>query len=380
MSLRTLAFTSSALLLATVAACSSEGGTDSSTTGGTGATTGGATSGSGGATAAGGTGTTTGGSSNSGGSPGTGGNAPTGFQCPASPGAAPTGALTATHVEAADPTDFDFHLFEGPVWIDGALYYSDFKTSTGFPSQIKKYTPGTDAVIFIPAAGSAETTSGSNGLAVNTQGNLVAATHDRKEISIYDISTKARTTIVSEYNENPFNSPNDLVLGEGDNIYFTDPDFQKSASPGGQDATRVYHWNGSSVSVVDGSFQNPNGITISPDGATLYVAGGGFTGKLRKYPLVDGVPGSGTDIADISEPDGMTVDCLGNIYATEHSNSRVRVFNSSGTEIATIAIGVDGPDSNATNVAFGGPEGKTLFITGTYALWQIDLDVVGHPY
>ncbi len=357
---------------------SSTGGTQSS--GGSGARGGNSSGGSAaggtgaGGTGGGGSGGGASGGSGSGGDGGGTGGASTGFACPDEPGTAPSGDLTATQIAAANPTDYDFHLLEGPVWIDGSLYYSDFTTSGDFPSQIKKYTPGmSSAEVFIDD-------SGSNGLAVNAEGNIVAATHDNKEISLYNLEDQARSTIVGMYEGQPFNSPNDLVIGEDGSIYFTDPTFQSGG--GSTMATRVYHWNGTVLSVVDDSISNPNGIALSPDGSTLYVSGGS---SLRSYPLVDGVPGSGTDIASMNVPDGMTVDCLGNIYAAEHENSRIRVFDPSGTEIATISIGpaeVNGgqQNANATNAAFGGAERTTLYITGTYALWEIDLEVVGFPY
>ena len=74
-------------------------------------------------------------------------------------------------------------------------------------------------------------------------------------------------------------------------------------------------------------------------------------------------------------PDGMAVDCHGNIYVTEHPARRVRVFSPQGKELATIRT-----DANVTNAAFGGADGKTLFLTGAGAVWQIRLDVTGSPY
>lgn len=392
LTVRSAPFAPSLLILAMAAQVACDAGSDDDgmgggaggTTTGTGGTTGvtGGAPGTGGDTATGGA--ATGGTTAGTGGAGTGGGNGR-FECPASPGTAPSGDMMADPIMATFPTDYDFHLMEGPVWIDGALYYSDFTTQEGFPSQIKKYTPGGSAEVFIPDAGSSDTTSGSNGLAVNADGDIVAATHDQKEISIYDIETKNRTSVVGMYMGAEFNSPNDLVVGPDGDIYFTDPNFQKGSGTGQGSATRVYHWNGTEVSVVDDSISNPNGITLSPDGSVLYVAGGGNNGTLRSYPLTDGVPGTGMDLVEmLAEPDGMTVDCLGNIYATEHSNSRVRVFDSTGMEIAKINLGtveVNGTqDSNATNVAFGGADRKTLYITGTYSVWEIDLDVTGFPY
>ena len=74
-------------------------------------------------------------------------------------------------------------------------------------------------------------------------------------------------------------------------------------------------------------------------------------------------------------PDGLAVDCLGNIYLTEHNRRRVRVLSPQGEALATIGV-----DANITNAAFGGAQRKTLYLTGAGAVWSIELDVAGLPY
>ena len=301
-----------------------------------------------------------------GGTPGTGLPA----YCVPGEGTAPGGELVATRIPAADG-DGSKGLYEGPVWNGEALYFSDFTFADGFPSRIRRLT----------AAGVVETVvdpSGSNGLALGGDGALVAATHDRKEISRFDLVDGSRMRIVGEYAGQPFNSPNDLVIGADGTIWFTDPDYQRAAAPGGQDRTRVYRvGSDGEVTVVDDSLYNPNGIALSPDGNTLYVAGGQENGVLRAYPLVDGKPAGGHHdlVTDTTIPDGLAVDCLGNIYLTEHTRRQVRVVSPQGQPLATIAV-----DANLTNAAFGGPQRRTLYLTGAGSIWSIDLDVAGLPY
>lgn len=218
--------------------------------------------------------------------------------------------------------------------------------------------------------------SGSNGLAVDAAGFIIAATHDRKELSRYDRNSGKRTTIVGEYNGKPFNSPNDLTLTDEGIIYFTDPDFQRSAAPGGQPKTRIYQVQSGTVTAVDDTLNNPNGVSLSPARDVLYVAGGGQDGVLRAYPVVNGAVGHGADlVTEIATPDGMAIDCQGNIYVTEHASQRIRVFSPQGKELAVINV-----DGNVTNAAFGGQQWQTLYITGAGALWSIELDVAGFPY
>jgi gluconolactonase len=289
--------------------------------------------------------------------------------CQDQPGTAPSGDLVATRIATADG-DGSKGLYEGPVWVDDALYFSDFTFAEGFPSRIRR----------LGADGRLETAidpSGSNGLALGEDGALVAAAHDRKEISRFDRTDGSRMRIVGEFEGQPFNSPNDLVIGRDGTIWFTDPDFQRAAAPGGQDKTRVYRvGTDGTVSVVDDSIANPNGIALSPDGNTLYVSGGGDHGLLRAYTLVDGQPRQQRDLlTDVVIPDGLAIDCLGNIYLTEHTHQRVRVVSPEGQALATIKV-----DANVTNGAFGGPQRRTLFLTGAGAVWSIELGVAGLPY
>ncbi|WP_232461322.1 SMP-30/gluconolactonase/LRE family protein [Cellvibrio sp. PSBB006] len=292
------------------------------------------------------------------------------WTCPANPGKAPSGDLTATRIETANSRRTEPGLYEGPVWLNGALYFSDFTFQEGFPSRVQR----------LNADGSMETAienSGTNGLALDSEGFLIGGVHADKTISRFDLQSGEREKIVGEYQDNPFNSPNDLTEARDGTIYFTDPDFQRSAAPGGQEKTQVFRVSASgSVMVVDDSISNPNGVSLSPAQDTLYVAGGGEKGFLRAYPIVDGQPGEGKNLVEgIQVPDGMAIDCLGNIYVTEHTAQRVRVFTPAGEHLATISV-----DANITNAAFGGAAGKTLYLTGAGAVWSIDLDVAGFPY
>jgi gluconolactonase len=286
-------------------------------------------------------------------------------------GKPPTGELTAQRIVAANAASGSAPgLYEGPVWIKDALYFSDFTFGPGFPSRIRK----------LDAAGTVSTViedSGSNGLAVDADGRLLAATHKYKSVSRYTLDGK-RSTVADHFQGQVFNSPNDMALAADGSLYFSDPDFQKTAAPGGQDKTRVYRVAADgAVTVVDDTLANPNGVSLSPKEDVLYVNGMvGAHGVLRAYAIVGGKPGKArTLVADLATPDGMAVDCHGNIYVSEHTARRLRVFTPAGKQIATIAV-----DANVTNAAFGGADGKTLYITGAGALWKLDLDVTGSPY
>jgi gluconolactonase len=285
-------------------------------------------------------------------------------------GKAPSGELTAQRVAGVQPSFDEPGLYEGPVWIKDALYFSDFVHSGTFPSRIRKLSADGTVTTFLDDAGS-------NGLAVDAAGNLVAATHKYKALSRYAIADGKRTTIAGEYNGQVFDSPNDIAIAKDGTVYFTDPDYQKAAAPGGQPVTGIYRvGTDGKVTLVDGSRHNPNGIAISPKQDILYV--NASDNVLRAYPIVKGVPqtkGARDLVTGLESADGMALDCHGNIYVTEHPAKRVRVFSPQGKELATIKV-----DANITNAAFGGADGKTLYLTGARALWSLKLDVTGTPY
>lgn len=276
--------------------------------------------------------------------------------------------------------DNGFFLFEGPVWTGDALYFSEVAGGNAPPpARINRYVPGTAGF----ERGVFEDT-GSNGLALDGNGNLVAATHDVGAISTFQVPNGARGAFgAQDFNGQRFNSPNDLVLRGDGNLYFTDPTFQAPGNP--QGATRVYRIApDGAASVVDGSLSSPNGITMSPDGNTLYVTS---DQGLRRYALAaDGTPDAGASLPlqeGLQQADGMAMDCAGNIYTTEHGARRIRVFDPEGNELADFG----GPGTfanNVTNLAFGGPNRTTLFITtvaqnggGVYA---IETNIPGLPY
>ena len=282
-------------------------------------------------------------------------------------GFAPSGNLVAQRIPGANTKRTEFSLYEGAVWVKDALYFSDFTMAAGFPSRIQKLDSSGVMTTVIED-------SGSNGLAVDAQGNIVAATHKYKGLSRYTL-TGERTALAGEYKGNVFNSPNDLTIAKDGTIYFTDPDYQRAAAPGGQEKTSVYRVAiDGAITVVDDTLKNPNGIALSLDEKILYVSSG--EGILHAYPIENGIPQAGKDlVTGLAGPDGMTLDCHGNIYATEHNAHQVRVFTPTGDSIAAISV-----DDKITNAAFGGPQGKTLFLTGAGAVWKIDLDVTGLPY
>jgi len=293
----------------------------------------------------------------------------------------PSPVLTATKIRDG------FNFLEGPTW-DAAsqtLLLTNMHDGTGAenvqPSDILRFTPTTGAfTTFIAGAGS-------NGLALSRDGKSVyAATHDQRSVSAYDLATGQRTTIAADYQGHLFNSPNDVTEGADGTVYFTDPDFQRANRPDRMSGkTDVFRVRGGVVTLIDDTIREPNGIELSPDGKSLYV-GGNATGKIYRYPVnADGSTGSRTDFASVAGTDGGTVDCAGNVYQVTYGDGKVHVFSPAGQALGTISAGL-----NTTNVAFGGPDRTTLYLTsgtpsgggdsGNFALYSVRLNVPGWPY
>ncbi len=381
-------------------------GTGGSSTGGVIGTGGSST---GGVTGAGGSGT---GGSSTGGAAGssTGGFTP--YVCPSgmnSPTASaiPAGS-TATRIAGAPPMDnFDgnqgngFTNVEGPVWIGDALYFSEMLGSPNPPpSRLLKIDSSGTVTQFYPSGGGGD--SGSNGNAVDQNGNLVTANHGVGGIVSFTVPGGTKTTIIDSFGGKRFNSPNDITISKNGTIYFTDPTFQ-APSPAPQSTTGVYMVAPGSPTATEliSTLSNPNGITLSLDESTLYVGyGGGVNAYAIKSDGTINTTATALDGANLNNnaTDGMAIDCAGDLYivrVNQHDldvvsfggNAGAYTPNSAGTHLTSIT-GVPG-GGQLTNDAFGGSDHKTLYITvqGTLGgstpskgVFKLAMPIPGMPY
>jgi gluconolactonase len=323
------------------------------------------TAGSGGAAQAGGGAGGSAGSGGSGGSGpgGSGGGAMTGkgsaakWVCPA--GATygdPLAGMGAVSSVAAPQGDY-FAFIEGPIWIESTktIYFSDNASS---PSEriFKLVPPATAAASFAPA-------TGSNGLGVDNDGNIIAADQRNKQISRFDPSSAQKVgTPISTGSA----KPNDLIVRSDGNIYFSDPDsgFYR-ISPAGM--------VGQAMKLAQST--RPNGVVLSLDENTLYV--GDVGGKtVAKYTLAaDGtVMGAGSAFVAQTKGDtvdGMCVDCAGNVYVGTANG--VEVYSPAGAYLNTV------PTGESSNCTFGDTDRKTLYVTSRSVLKYVKLAVPGLP-
>jgi gluconolactonase len=281
-----------------------------------------------------------------------------------------------------------FTWSEGPVWISegGYLLFSDVPKN-----RIYRWAPGDRAAsVFLEPSGAADPTGfrepGSNGLKPAGRGRILVADHGNRGVALLDLVTKKKQFLAQRFDGKRLNSPNDVAVGPDGSIWFTDPPYGLEGindSPlKEQSANRVYRLalNGKVAAVVS-DLTFPNGIAFSPDGRTLYVA----NSDPKKAIIVawdvsgDGELSNRRLVSDMTElaangvpglPDGMAVDERGNLWATGPGG--VHVFNPQGKEIGLISTG-----AKVSNCAFGGPDGRTLFMTSTDKLVVIRTNVRG---
>ncbi|MFP6766304.1 MAG: SMP-30/gluconolactonase/LRE family protein [Planctomycetaceae bacterium] len=277
---------------------------------------------------------------------------------------------------------------------DGTMYFSDFaQPFDARPARVMKFDPQTvKMTIHCP-----DSRMG-NGLMFNAQGRLFAccASPLGGARALVEILPDGKVKpIVERFQGRRFNSPNDLVIDAQGRIYFSDP---KYVGPEEMelDSFDVYRVDpDGSLHVATKSIDKPNGVMLSPDGKTLYVAETDNGSARADIVKVKPTPGRMTlnalrvkkdgslgrkrvlhDFGKETGIDGMTVDVQGHIYAAVRSASRfgIVVFAPDGQETAYIET----PEL-PTNCCFGvGPESKTLYVTAGKGFYRVKLGIDGH--
>ncbi len=288
--------------------------------------------------------------------------------------------VTLKRVEGIKNHFDSFGNIEGPVWINDALYFSNISGGENPPpSVIWKWIPGSAPTVVVVDAGS-------NGLAVDAEGRLVAAMHSDGTVSVRSLDRLTEASPVIKTAEGQrFNSPNDLILSEKGQLYFTDPTWQ-AKKPYPQASARAYRVTQGRAEAIGTLHQpeNPNGITLSTDESKLYIGGvnGLYIYQVDESGAVskEGTLVTSKHLSERSGIDGLGRDCAGRIYVTVHSENLVVVLSKNDEEVGALAVpGATG----ITNVAFGGKDRKTLYVTSLGAepkLHEAELPVRGYPY
>lgn len=218
-------------------------------------------------------------------------------------------------------------------------------------------------------------TNGSNSLALNARGELVSVQTKQPAVGIVYPASSART-LASMFEGKAFNRPNDLVVDRSGGIYFTDPG---NMPPPGEPrpASSVYYLSpAGKLTQIITDITFPNGIQLSRDERTLYVAN--TAGEyVRAYDLpAAGVVANGRDFAQLTGvrkdeagnltggADGLAIDSAGRLYAATAAG--VQVFSPAGRRLGVIAL-----PKAPQNLAFAGADRRQLYIVGRGSVYRI---------
>jgi len=254
-------------------------------------------------------------------------------------------------------------FFEGPTWdpVDGKLYFTSFAKDNQQILRLER--PGVVTVWL-------DRTEGINGTFRARDGRMLAAqAYGHRVLSLALGGDQPADSIVVAADP-AWNQPNDVCQSPAGYIYATDPDFKQRT------ASRVLRIDPDGrVTPVIQDMAIPNGIVCALDGRTLYVSDS-HEKHWRAYPLrADGSVGPGRvffdpQVPDRADPDGMTIDALGNLYSTGRGG--VWVVRPDGSLLEFIAV----PEF-VSNLTFGGSDGRTLFLTCKGKIYSLRTQVRG---
>ena len=292
-----------------------------------------------------------------------------------------------------------FTWVEGPVWANGQLFFAEITSNS-----IRTWTPGKGASIFLQPSGYKGSAPyggpepGSNGMTLDARGRLTVAGHAQRDVyRLEALNPQGAVTVLADsYQGKRLNSPNDLVYKSDGSLYFTDPPYglrtQSDKDPEKQlKANGVYRIPhaldqkpGSEparagLQLLVSNLPRPNGIAFSPDEKYLYVDNSQPKKIWMRYTvqpngtLTDAkLLYDGTSDKRPGNPDGMKVDSQGNIYSAGPGG--VWIFSPAGKPLATILM-----PERVSNVAWAGPDHKTLYITASTSIYRVHLQIAGAP-
>ena len=262
-------------------------------------------------------------------------------------------------------TDIAFLELEGPQWMEdeGVLLFSDVAANTIY--QLSAYD---EITVFRKPSRFA------NGLAVDKEGRLLAAESGARQVTRTEPDGKV-TPIAARFEGAPLNQPNDIVVRSDGSIYFTDPAFGDAAAQAELDFRGVFRIapDGSITAEYRGeASETPNGVAFSPDESLLYVSD--YDANLvRVFDVADdGTLSEPSTFAEVAGPDGMAVDEAGNLFVASFNGSALQVFTPDGEDAGTINM-----PGSPSNCAFGGADGRTLYITTGTGLYRTTLAAPG---
>lgn len=233
---------------------------------------------------------------------------------------------------------------EGPACDrEGNLYAVNYKEQ----HTIGKVTPNGECSVFVTLSDG----SIGNGIRFNSKGEMLIADYTNHNILKVDMDTRQVSVLA---HEERMNQPNDICITRNDIVFASDPLWKEETGK----LWRILP--DGTVDLMEEGMGTTNGIEVSPDEKTLYV-NESRQRKIWAYDLKEGeLSGKRLfyEFADY-QMDGMRCDCEGNLYVTRYDKGTVIILSPEGRPIREIYLS----GKKCSNIAFGGPEGKTCYVT-----------------
>jgi gluconolactonase len=256
-----------------------------------------------------------------------------------------------------------FSFTEGPTCdASGNLFFVDQPND-----RIMEWSADGKLSTFLQPSGRA------NGMMFDAHGNLIACADEHN--ALWSIAPdKKISVLVTNFNGNYLNGPNDIWIAPNGAMYLTDPFYKRTwwdHTTMALTNEEVFYLSPDRKKLlrVTDNLKKPNGITGTPDGKNLFVSDIGAHQTWRYDIAADGALTNKTFFCALGS-DGMTIDAEGNLYMTGRG---VTVFDKTGKKTDHIDV----PEKWSANVCFGGADHKTLFITASESLYAIKLRMQG---
>ncbi len=250
-----------------------------------------------------------------------------------------------------------FAFTEGPVWThSNELIFSDL-----YNSRVMKWNGAGTPEIYRNFSNT------TNGNSMDGEGRLYSCVRDKQAIMRQE-KNGTLTVIAAKWQGNALNSPNDIVVRRDGQVYFSDPVSKGVLAPQKIGFAGVFHVTPSGeISLVTDKLPRPNGVALTPDGKTLYVAD---SSERKIYAFDLDAKGNAANqrvaISDIpGTPDGLRVAANGNLYI---ACKGVGIYTQAGKLLQMI----DFPET-PTNVTFGGPDLRTLYVTASTSIYRVPI-------
>ncbi len=266
-----------------------------------------------------------------------------------------------------------FNGTEGPITLpDGGLIFTETKAE-----RIIRIQPDGAVSTFL------EKTNGANGLAFDNDGLLYAVQVLKPRVGVIYPAGKEKNLVENDQGT-PFQRPNDLVRDQQGGLYFTDSGTRatpENPNPPKSNPGVYYLSPAGELKRLANDIERPNGITLSKDEKTLYVANTlgeqvfafdlsapGVAGNRRHFAKLEGW--QNTEQGWSSGADGLAIDELDRLYVT--SNAGIEVFDKQGQALGVIPI-----PKKPQNLAFAGQDKKTLYVVGRGAVYKLPVLTAG---